>query len=283
MKTYTNPLPKPPPSSRPRPFDPWNSSSTGHQRREASRRETDGVSETSWRASRALKINQQLKTQSHVPPPPPPPPPPAASQERKPTLPQQQRQQQQQPKSVMEMLVRPGSMRETMSAAAAAAAAAVAEKENPEVAGKRGESAGQSLIFAGLVVHVNGSTAPLVSDHKLKTLLAAHGARVALHLARRHVTHVVLGRPAGSISGGRGGGGGGGGSSSSAGCGGGLAGTKMDREIRRRGGHGIKYVGVEWVLESIRVGRRLPEARFANLDIAPHRQSSVYRLSNKPA
>ncbi|KAK8140732.1 hypothetical protein G3M48_002314, partial [Beauveria asiatica] len=245
MKTYTNPLPKPPPSSRPRPFDPWNSSSTGHQRREASRRETDGVSETSWRASRALKINQQLKTQSHVPPPPPPPP--AASQERKPTLPQQQ-QRQQQPKSVMEMLVRPGSMRETMSAAAAAAAA-VAEKENPEVAGKRGESAGQSLIFAGLVVHVNGSTAPLVSDHKLKTLLAAHGARVALHLARRHVTHVVLGRPAGGISGGSGGGGGGGGSSSSssssAGCGGGLAGTKMDREIRRRGGHGIKYVGVE--------------------------------------
>ncbi|KAM3426956.1 hypothetical protein NHJ13734_009179 [Beauveria thailandica] len=274
MKTYTNPLPKPPPSSRPRPFDPWNSSSTGHQRREASRRETDGVSETSWRASRALKINQQLKTQSHVPPPPPPP---AASQERKPTLPQQQ--QRQQPKSVMEMLVRPGSMRETMSAeAAAAAAAAVAEKENPEVAGKRGESAGQSLIFAGLVVHVNGSTAPLVSDHNLKTLLAAHGARVALHLARRHVTHVVLGRPAGSISGG-----GSSSSSSSAGCGGGLAGTKIDREIRRRGGHGIKYVGVEWVLESIRVGRRLPEARFANLDIAPHRQSSVYRLSNKPA
>ncbi|OAA34921.1 brct domain containing protein [Beauveria brongniartii RCEF 3172] len=281
MKTYTNPLPKPPPSSHPRPFDPWNSSSTGHQRREASRRETDGVSETSWRASRALKINQQLKTQSHVPPPPPPPP---ASQERKPTLPQRQ-----QPKSVMEMLVRPGSMKETMSAvaaaAAAAAAAAVAEKEKSEVAGKREESAGQSLIFAGLVVHVNGSTAPLVSDHKLKTLLAAHGARVALHLARRHVTHVVLGRPAGSISGSSGGGsgGGGGGGGSSAGCGGGLAGTKMDREIRRRGGNGIKYVGVEWVLESIRVGRRLPEARFANLDIAPHGQSSVYRLSNKPA
>ncbi|KAM3460946.1 hypothetical protein BB8028_0003g00630 [Beauveria bassiana] len=267
MKTYTNLLPKPPPSSHPRPFDPWNSSSTGHQRREASRRETDGVSETSWRASRALKINQQLKTQSHVPPPPPP-----ASQDGK--------LAQRQPKSVMDMLVRPGSMKETMSASssAAAVAAAVAEastekEKETEVARRNGESAGQSLIFAGLVVHVNGSTAPLVSDYKLKTLLAAHGARVALHLARRHVTHVVLGRPAGSISGG----------GSSAGCGGGLAGTKMDREIRRRGGNGIKYVGVEWVLESIRVGRRLPEARFANLDIAPHRQSSVYSLSKKPA
>ncbi|KAF1731272.1 DNA repair protein REV1 [Beauveria bassiana] len=261
MKTYTNPLPKPPPSSHPRPFDPWNSSSTGHQRREASRRETDGVSETSWRASRALKINQQLKTQSHVPPPPPP-----ASQDGKPT--------QRQPKSVMEMLVRPGSMKETMSSLAVVAEEASSEKvKKDEVARRNGESAGQSLIFAGLVVHVNGSTAPLVSDYKLKTLLAAHGARVALHLTRRHVTHVVLGRPAGSISGG----------GSSAGCGGGLAGTKMDREIRRRGGNGIKYVGVEWVLESIRVGRRLPEARFANLDIAPHRQSSVYSLSKKAA
>ncbi|KAM3524585.1 hypothetical protein NHJ13051_004454 [Beauveria bassiana] len=258
MKTYTNPLPKPPPSSHPRPFDPWNSSSTGHQRREASRHETDGVSETSWRASRALKINQQLKTQSHVPPPP-------ASHDGKPT--------QRQTKSVMEMLVRPGSMKETMSTAAAVVAEASSEKDKEtEVARRNGGSAGQSLIFAGLVVHVNGSTAPLVSDYKLKTLLAAHGARVALHLARRHVTHVVLGRPAGSISG-----------SGSAGCGGGLAGTKMDREIRRRGGNGIKYVGVEWVLESIRVGRRLPEARFANLDIAPHRQSSVYSLSKKPA
>ncbi|KAM0666006.1 hypothetical protein ACQRIU_005350 [Beauveria bassiana] len=261
MKTYTNPLPKPPPSSHPRPFDPWNSSSTGHQRREASRRETDGVSETSWRASRALKINQQLKTQSHVPPPPPP-----ASQDGEPT--------QRQPKSVMEMLARPGSMKETMSSLTVVAEEASSEKvKKDEVARRNGESAGQSRIFAGLVVHVNGSTAPLVSDYKLKTLLAAHGARVALHLARRHVTHVVLGRPAGSISGG----------GSSAGCGGGLAGTKMDREIRRRGGNGIKYVGVEWVLESIRVGRRLPEAPFVNLDIAPHRQSSVYSLSKKPA
>ncbi|OAA55392.1 brct domain containing protein [Cordyceps fumosorosea ARSEF 2679] len=233
MKPYTNPLPKPPPSARPRPFDPWNSSSTGHQRREAPRRETDGVSETNWRVSRASKLNRQLQTQNQQPCPSPPP-------SSKPTV---------QRKSVAEMLARPGSMRETLPSAA--------DKTGSETPEKR-------QLLAGVVAYVNGSTAPLVSDHQLKAALAAHGARVSPHLARRQVTHVILGRP---VAGGGGGG---------AGCGGGLAGTKMEREIRRRGGSGIKYVGVEWVLESIHAGKRLPEARFASVRVAPHGQASVY-------
>ncbi len=277
MKPFTDPLPKPPPPSRPRPFDPWNSSSSGHQRREAARRETDGVSETSWRTSRGLKLNRQFKPQqSHIPASP--------TQDSKQQPPAQK-------KSVVDMLVKPGSMKETTSLPVA------------EHAG--GGSPGRQL-FDGLVVYINGSTFPLISDHKLKTALAAHGARIALHLARRQVTHVVLGRPAGAA----------------AGCGGGLAGTKMDREIRRLGGKGIKYVGVEWcvqplpscscfphvgvlsnsekfhasrkkrkkrankltrVLESIRAGTRLPEARFSNLKIAHQGQSSVYSLAKKPA
>lgn len=209
MKPFTNPLPKPPPPTRPRPFDPWNSSSTGHQRREGSRRETDGVSETSWRTSRGLKLNRQFRPQhAHVP----------AS-----TATQDSQQQQQQPpqrKSVVDMLVKPGSMNE-------GASLPVAENN----VGGGGGSAGRQL-FDGLVVYINGSTFPLISDHKLKTALAAHGARVALHPARRQVTHVILGRPAGA--------------GAAVGCGGGLAGTKMDREIRRLGGKGIKYVGAEW-------------------------------------
>lgn len=80
-------------------------------------------------------------------------------------------------------------------------------------------------IFDGLTVYVNGSTHPLISDHKLKRVLLENGASMAMHLGRRRVTHVVLGRP---------------------GAGGGLAGGKMDKEIRRGGGGGIKYVGVEW-------------------------------------
>ncbi|KAJ3472671.1 hypothetical protein NLG97_g10801 [Lecanicillium saksenae] len=160
----------------------------------------------------------------------------------------------------MDMLVKPGSMRESQHASAKA----TQEEDGSETK----DGGGGRRIFDGLVVYVNGSTFPVVSDHKLKSALAEHGARISLHLARRQVTHVILGRPAGS---------------SRTGCGGGLAGTKMDREIRRIGGNGIKYVGVEWAMESIRAGRRLPETRFANLKIAAHGQASVYNFSKKPA
>ncbi|KAK3325260.1 hypothetical protein B0H66DRAFT_116282 [Apodospora peruviana] len=120
-------------------------------------------------------------------------------------------------------------------------------------------------IFDGLVIYVNGSTYPLISDHKLKRLLAEHGARTAIHLGRRQVTHVILGRPAGP----------------NIGAGGGLAGGKLEKEIRRVGGCGIKYVGVEWVLESVKAGKRLPEARFANLKIAAKGQQSVLGAFSK--
>jgi hypothetical protein len=85
-------------------------------------------------------------------------------------------------------------------------------------------------IFDNLVIYVNGSTHPIISDHKLKHLLAENGARMSFHLGRRQVTHVILGRP----------------SSARYGAGGGLAGGKLEKEIRKLGGCGIKYVGVEW-------------------------------------
>ena len=89
----------------------------------------------------------------------------------------------------------------------------------------------QKEIFNGLVFYINGSTYPLISDHKLKHLLAENGARMSLHLGRKQVTHVILGRPSGSPG---------------SGAGGGLSGTKIEKEIRRIGGCGVKYVGVEW-------------------------------------
>ena len=76
---------------------------------------------------------------------------------------------------------------------------------------------------------MNGSTAPHVSDHKLKHMLSAHGGRHSIALGRRTVTHVVLGA-ANTIRGG----------------GGGLAATKMQKEVARTGGKAIKYVTVEW-------------------------------------
>ncbi|KAF9696811.1 hypothetical protein EKO04_005647 [Ascochyta lentis] len=113
-------------------------------------------------------------------------------------------------------------------------------------------------IFQGLCFYVNGSTAPLISDHKLKHLLAAHGARHSIALGRRTVTHVILGTV-----------------NANGGAGGGLAATKIQKEITRTGGKAVKYITVDWVLESIKTGRRLPESRFAPLKLAQQNQGSV--------
>lgn len=97
-----------------------------------------------------------------------------------------------------------------------------------------------SQILAGTTIYVNGSTMPLISDHRLKHLLVAHGAKLSLALARKSVTHVIIGRPAVSP-------GTGSGSSAGKGAGGGLAATKLQKEIDK-GGRGTKVVGVEWYI-----------------------------------
>lgn len=91
-------------------------------------------------------------------------------------------------------------------------------------------------IFAGLTIYINGSTYPLVSDHRLKQLLVSHGAEIAITLARRRVTHVILGKPnSPNGNGGR------------EGCGGGLSAVKLQQEIQKLGGGcGVRFVGVEW-------------------------------------
>ena len=84
---------------------------------------------------------------------------------------------------------------------------------------------------------------------------------MSIHLGRRQITHVILGKPCGS--------------GESNGAGGGLAATKIQKEIKTIRGCGVKYVGVEWyailsnvtylfltdgtkcrVLESIKSGKR---------------------------
>ncbi|KAL2846559.1 hypothetical protein BJX68DRAFT_268643 [Aspergillus pseudodeflectus] len=104
----------------------------------------------------------------------------------------------------------------------------------------------ESTILRGAIVYINGQTAPMISDHKLKQLLVAHGATLALGLSRR-VTHVIIGKP--NAGPGRG-------------AGGGLAAGKIQKEIQRGGWRGMRIVGVEWVLESIKAGKRLPETKF---------------------
>ena len=95
----------------------------------------------------------------------------------------------------------------------------VADKENR-----------QKGVFGGLVIFINGSTHPVISDHLLKHVLAENGARISLNLGRRRVTHVILGKP----------------SAGDSGAGGGLSASKLHKEIKRVGGCGVKFVGVEW-------------------------------------
>jgi hypothetical protein len=103
-----------------------------------------------------------------------------------------------------------------------AAALAPADEENKDKEHKK-------QIFENLCIYINGSTMPLVSDHKLKQWLAQHGARISIALGRRSVTHVILGT-----------------TSNNGGCGGGLAASKIQKEISRVGGKCIKYVTAEW-------------------------------------
>ncbi|KAJ5674911.1 uncharacterized protein N7477_004845 [Penicillium maclennaniae] len=117
----------------------------------------------------------------------------------------------------------------------------------------------QSRIFAGTAVYVNGSTMPQISDHRLKHLLVSHGARISTFMARKTVSHIIIGQPG----------------STSSGAGGGLSARKLQQEIERGGWKGIKVVGVDWALQSINAGKRLSESRFAVLNIAPQGQRSV--------
>ncbi|KAH6649771.1 hypothetical protein F5144DRAFT_21640 [Chaetomium tenue] len=286
------PTPNLPPPAKPRysrSFDPWNSVSTGHQRAE-----TTGPQ--GWRESRNLKMNSQFRGGN------------SGGPRMSDTVgvgsedfddrlgmfvPKEVRARA--VSSVADMLRKPGSMRAPSRPSSSSAVshrpslsleigrgdtgdnktdAGLAAEEKPILAHGARDEAGEEdnsgrtqgrKIFDGLVIYVNGSTHPLVSDIKLKHLVSEHGARMSLHLGRRQVTHVILGKPSGP----------------NGGAGGGLAGGKLEREIRRVGGCGIKFVGVEWVLESIKAGKRLPEARFANLKIAARRQQSVLGAFSK--
>ena len=106
-------------------------------------------------------------------------------------------------------------------------------------------------IFAGLTIYLNGSTAPLLSDHKLKQLLAQHGANVSIALGRKTVTHVILGET------------------------GGLAAGKVQKEVVRTGGRAVKFVCARWVLDSIEKGKRQSEAKYQPLSLAMKGQRSV--------
>ena len=93
-----------------------------------------------------------------------------------------------------------------------------------------------SNIFAGVTIFINGSTLPRISEYKLKHLLASNGARTSIYMARKTVTHVLVGQPnTGSGSG-----------TTVSGAGGGLAASKLQQEISRGGWKSVRVVSVDW-------------------------------------
>ncbi|KAI1465999.1 uncharacterized protein F4812DRAFT_92435 [Daldinia caldariorum] len=272
-------------------FDSWNSSATGHQRAENHLGRSTG-----WRQSRNLKLTSQFRggpgggsrVSDTVG---------AGSEDWDPKLkalvtPELRSRAR---CSVRDMLAKPGIMATSMASSSMPTpmltpAAPDAHSTSILNDGNDGDCSGNGCgpiaeeklmaqrkaedeareaakaqpkkIFDGVVVYINGSTHPLISDHELKHVLAEHGGRTSINLGRKQVTHVILGRPAGRPRG----------------AGGGLAGGKLQKEIQKVGGCGMKFVGAEWVLESIKAGKRLPEARFSNLKMASKGQQSVYGL-----
>ncbi|KAF9774597.1 hypothetical protein IL306_007364 [Fusarium sp. DS 682] len=242
-------------------FDPWNSSSTGHQRPESRLG-------TGWRESRNRKLNSQFRSGS------------SGGERlsdtwgagsedydenRKMLVPKAVRERAQ--RSVKDMLVKSGKMRESLGAREETDGKreeALVESRKQEDEAQEAELSSRRMLD-GAVIYVTGSTFPLISDLKLKQLVTEHGGQMSLHLGRRKVTHVIIGRPAGGYSD----------------AGGGLAGSKLEREIRRTAGCGVKFVGAEWILESLKAGKRLPEARFSNTKMASKAQDSVYNLFSR--
>ncbi|KAI5244916.1 hypothetical protein E4T43_03426 [Aureobasidium subglaciale] len=123
-------------------------------------------------------------------------------------------------------------------------------------------------IFVGTCIYINGSTFPTISDHKLKHLLVSHGARLSIHLGRRSVSHVILGRPNASAV---------------PGAGGGLSASKMQKEIAKIGGKNVKFVTAEWVLESVGNGKRAPEQKFEAVRLALKGTGRVEEMFTKAA
>ncbi|KAH8592764.1 hypothetical protein B0O99DRAFT_232137 [Bisporella sp. PMI_857] len=237
-------------------FDAWNSSSTGHQRAENRLGRSTG-----WRQSRNMKLSHQFKSGD------------TGGKRMSDTIGAGSEDWDEKAKAMIPKDIRARAkmsvgdmlMLKTTKIPMTNEEKLMAERKREDDIKEFEKENGRKGVFAGLVIHINGSTAPLISDHKLKHILAENGAQVSLHLGRRKVSHVILGKP----------------SSNASGAGGGLSASKLQKEIKRIGGCGVKYVGVEWVLESMKAGKRLSETPYINLKIAPKGQQSVYGMLTK--
>jgi len=201
-------------------FDPWNSSSSGHQRAEKSGPSTGG-----WRLSRTTKLSYQFKSGS------------SGGIRISDTVGPGSEDWDEKAKALIPKHTRARAKHNIKDMLMGKAAPAdskeeklMAERKLEDDLKAADKDNRQKGVFDGLVIFINGSTHPVISDHRLKHVLAENGARIALHLGRRQVTHVILGKPLGKDTG----------------AGGGLSSSKIQKELNRVRGCGVKFVGVEW-------------------------------------
>jgi hypothetical protein len=133
----------------------------------------------------------------------------------------------------------------------------------PDDGGYEGSLDAPKQIFQHLVFYINGSTAPLVSDHRLKYLISLHGGSLSISHMRKAVTHVIIGNPHNHLVRGEG-------------AGGALSGTKIQKEIARTRGKSVKFVSAGWVMDSVKAGKRVSEAKYENVKVGGAGQGSVF-------
>ena len=132
--------------------------------------------------------------------------------------------------------------------------------ESPPSAQPPQRPAPSKPLFQGLCFYINGSTAPLISDHKLKQIIAEHGGSLSIALGRRTVTHVIIGD-----------------TRKHGGAGGGLAGSKIQKEIQKVGGKGVKFVNAEWY-----VSQKIATRILSNIYAGSYRASKPASDFPKP-
>ncbi|CAG7954638.1 unnamed protein product [Penicillium olsonii] len=282
--TKFKPNTKPPEPRNHRHFDPWQSASTGHQRIEGG----SFLGSTPWREARSSKLTQQYKSGDCLPqrresdttlvpgafdgkcgPESPPQAPGEWTMLNEEDAKRNQlgvrdirsfmgvgkRKAVDDQDDQVKRVKGPGK---EISAPVKDVTPARVESE-PQSGNASLDLASTSDIFARVTVFINGSTLPQISEYKLKHLLASNGARTSIYMARKTVTHVIIGNP----------------NTGSSGAGGGLSARKLQQEIARGGWKGVRIVSVDWAIESMKAGRRLAESRFPGMHVASKGQRSI--------
>ncbi|SCV71480.1 BQ2448_3068 [Microbotryum intermedium] len=119
---------------------------------------------------------------------------------------------------------------------------------------KNQEPDAESDLFKGLVFYINGLTGKSITNQQLKRLIYENGGTMKL-VESAAVTHAFVSN---------------------------LSASKLHRILTKKCNR-LKYVTVQWAIESVRCGKRLREAEFAAPIFAETQSSVMDHYANKVA